>query len=104
MIILHPKEVAAKLRKSLPWVYAHAVELGAVKIGGSWIFTEEGVEDAIQRKGDRKVASGCDSPREPIYRQIPNKTRSGRLGSHKTSRDRGVQEAAQRHGLVDIMH
>ena len=47
--LLQPKEIASRLQKSLGWVYAHAGELGASKIGGSYIFTEEGLEDAIQR-------------------------------------------------------
>ena len=34
MKILHPQEVADMLGKSLKWVYIHAVELGAVRIGG----------------------------------------------------------------------
>ena len=43
MKILHPKQVAKTLGKSLRWTYNHAHELGAAKIGGAWLFTEEGL-------------------------------------------------------------
>jgi hypothetical protein len=49
LIILSPSEVSKLLHKSLRWVYHHAPELGASRIGGSWIFTEEGLNDALQR-------------------------------------------------------
>ena len=50
MEILTPKEVSKLLKKSVRWVYANGTDLGGVKIGGSWIFTQENFYDAIQRK------------------------------------------------------
>ena len=60
LIILSPSEVSKLLHKSLRWVYHHAPELGASRIGGSWIFTEEGLNDALQRarrmEGDQVIS------------------------------------------------
>ena len=49
MNILTPVAIAEMLHMSERWVYLHAAELGASRIGGSWIFTEEGLIDALQR-------------------------------------------------------
>jgi len=40
--IMTPEEVARFLRKSPSWVYKHARELGARKLGGFSIFPQQG--------------------------------------------------------------
>lgn len=66
------EEIAAKVKRSLKWTYAHARALGAVRIGGSWLFTEEGLEAALLRKMD---AHGNETPpRRPVF---PEKTKAG---------------------------
>ncbi|MFC1885237.1 hypothetical protein ACFL2O_10755, partial [Thermodesulfobacteriota bacterium] len=46
--VISSQVVAKRLQKSRQWVYNNAASLGAVKIGGSWIFTERGLKDALQ--------------------------------------------------------
>lgn len=47
MILLTPQDVSKLLNRSSRWVYDHARELGAARIGKVWIFTREGLENAI---------------------------------------------------------
>jgi hypothetical protein len=53
--ILSAKKVSSILNKSLKFVYTHAAELGGAKIGGSYIFTQEGLYDALQRKNHQQM-------------------------------------------------
>jgi hypothetical protein len=104
MIILHPKEVAAKLKKSLPWVYAHAPELGAVKIGGSWIFTQEGVEDAILRFQAEAMESCGKAQGQTLYPQVQKKARGFGVGSqYESQAEKSTKRLARKHGLDDLL-
>jgi hypothetical protein len=76
--VIPPSEVASLLHKKLKRVYAHAAELGAAPIGGSWIFTQEALENALQRS--REMAGGCQAPGEKRF----IKTRTSNI-FHETS-------------------
>jgi len=83
--ILTPHQISTLLNKSIKWVYSNASSLGAVRIGGSWIFTEEGLNDAI------KGAGYLDRPghgARPIMHKtrLSNQDRGQRLGSIKAAR------------------
>jgi len=103
MNILNVKDISKKLNKSLRWCYEHAQELGAARIGGSWIFTEEGLQDALQRGQElarSSSLSGKAAPNIKVY-----ETRSHRMGIRKTEGiERERKEAAARHGLDDLLH
>ena len=58
--VISPKDIAARLHKSLHWVYDHGFELGGIRIGGSWIFTEEALKVAIQSR-QRLQSESCRS-------------------------------------------
>jgi hypothetical protein len=49
MTCLTPATISEMLNMSIRWVYLHASELGASRIGKTWIFTQEGLEDALQK-------------------------------------------------------
>jgi hypothetical protein len=55
MKVIFPKDVAQQLHKSLQWVYRNAKVLGAARIEGSWIFTEESLEAAIALKREQPI-------------------------------------------------
>jgi hypothetical protein len=102
MNFLKAQDIAKKLDKSIKWVYAHAYELGGCKIGGSYIFTKEGFENAIQTK--QKVASGGNSQKPEIPSIVKHKKGRSCLGKRET---KGIEaerrEAAKRHGLDDLL-
>lgn len=103
--MLSAKEIANKLNKSVGWVYAHAAELGAVRIGGSWIFTERRLNHAILGCEEETVACSSDVGRETTSSHFPYKARGpvmGREEARRVARER--EEAARRHGLIDILH
>lgn len=87
-ICLTPKEIADLLGKSTSWVYDNASKLGGVKIGGSWIFTEEGLKAVLQAKLKPKEPPKVP-PKIPRYKK--------RLKS-----DYGTDPAA--HGIASYLH
>lgn len=99
--VVPPRTVASKLGKSLKWVYEHGAELGGRRIGGSWFFTEEGLEYAILGQIEKDVARTSQVARANAPRRLPHKERSRGLGSRKkksASQGRGEYDA-DRHGL-----
>jgi hypothetical protein len=95
--ILSVDEVAKELEMSRSWVYRHAGELGASKIGGSWIFTKEGLRHALQRS--RSLEGSSVYPGKKGLQRIQNQKRSQRLGS----RDKKDElDTLNRHGLADV--
>ncbi|MBW2307529.1 MAG: helix-turn-helix domain-containing protein [Deltaproteobacteria bacterium] len=103
MIVLTPQEIARRLKKSVRWVYTHARELGAAKIGGSWIFTQEGLDDAIQR--GQEMAWDAHASRQKASSLISNQKGCCRLGKREAKRIAVWREkAAQRHGLDDLLY
>jgi hypothetical protein len=105
MTVLEIKEVAQKLKKSPRWVYAHAYELGAAKIGGSLIFTQEGVENAILRSQQEGMERRSQNPRQAGGNEtISHKAGSVGLGRRNVKRDDGILASARRHGLIDLQH
>lgn len=99
---MNAREVASRLRRSEKWVYDHAGELGAAKIGGTLFFTERGLEDAIQR--GQEVARGRHIRREKVPGVAVDKACGWRVGKPETQRtEEGRQDAAKRHGLDDLL-
>jgi hypothetical protein len=102
MDILTAKEISIRLKKSLKFVYANAHVLGGVKIGGSWIFTQEGFENALQR--GISMASQSYIQRTTAHKPSQNKKGRNRLGKRKAS---GVEEEretlASRAGFTDFL-
>jgi hypothetical protein len=98
MPFLNPKDIALRFKKSPRWVYQYAHELGGFRIGGSWFFTKEGVDYAIQRR--KKMESDSDLQRDKISGITVDKKRGHRLGSQKTQGiDKEQKAAAKRHNL-----
>lgn len=102
MIFLTPAEVAAKLKKSLRWVYNHAADLGAARIGKSLIFTEEGLIDAIQR-GQEVEGVHHSQKRQKDHQAVHNQERGQRVG---IKHEEGLTEAesAIRARFLDSLH
>ena len=94
--VIKPGEVAKRLNKSLQWVYRNAGALGAVRIGRSWIFTEEGLCHAIQ--GKRDVEGESHQGRPALHVLEGNKRGSAGLGKRKEERIKG--ELKDRHGVA----
>jgi hypothetical protein len=92
--VMSPQEVANSLRKSLRWVYKNAYFLGASKIGGSWIFTREGLHDAIQR-GQRLESDTALWGPETTDKVVPIKKGSNRI------RKRGQTPGKERRALAE---
>jgi hypothetical protein len=102
MEFISPRDISAQINKSIRWVYSNAYDLGGTKIGGSWIFTKEGFENAIQTK--QKVARGGNSQRPEIPSIVQHKKGRSCLGKRET---KGIEaerrKAAKRHGLDDLL-
>jgi hypothetical protein len=102
MNILTAKEISVLLKKSLKFVYVNAVELGGVKIGGSWIFTQEGFKNALQR--GRQMAGKGNFQGRAVHKSTQNKKSRNSLGNRKA---KGAQEGrkalAERAGLAHLL-
>lgn len=96
--ILIPKEIAGILHKSERWVYANAADLGASRIAGSWIFTERGLKDALQREARNMARQGVSSG-QTVYKTMQNQKRSQILGGAKEKRVKD-NEGSDPHGLL----
>lgn len=97
LIILSVAEVSAIMKKSQKWVYNHAGELGASRVGGSWIFTQEGLIDALERG---KRVEGClpgSGNRQANSADVRHKKRSRKMGAGHGHRE--VDPDPGRHGL-----
>lgn len=105
MTILQPQEIAARLHKSVRWVYDNGGALGGVKIAGSWFFTQEGLENAVMGQAAGNLDGTGKVQRAKTSSQLPNKKRSQRLGGPKEKRIiRGPKEDDHnRHGLGDLI-
>lgn len=88
--VISSEEVAKLLGKSRSWVYGHAAELGASRIGSSWIFTKEGLTEALQKA--RREDSPKQNYKNPKLKPLP--TRSTSKGKET------VKESLIRHGLI----
>ena len=87
--VMSPEEVATLLRKSRSWVYGHAAELGASKIGSTWIFTQEGLSEALR-----------NSRKENTAKTHSKHTQEKLLIMKRSSRElETVNEGLKRHGL-----
>ncbi len=104
--LVTPGALARLLGKSQRWVYDHAEELGAVKVGKSWIFTKEGVANAFQAKGQPEMAGPGKVSGPQVSSGLPNEKRSRGLGSRKaqgTNAGSGADANADRHGLRRLL-
>jgi hypothetical protein len=93
------KEIKARIfaKKSLRWIYDHAPELGGVKIGGSWLFTMEGLNSALQ---GRETVEGKGHYQWPKKNSIvPNQKRSVRVGKSKSQGIEAIKEV-DKYGLL----
>jgi hypothetical protein len=103
MTVLNIKDISKKLNKSLRWCYEHAQELGAARIGGSWIFTEEGLHNAIQT--GQELARSSSISGKAVSGIKAYETRSSGMGKRQAQgAEREREEAAARHGLDDLLH
>ena len=93
--VISPKDIAESIHKPLHWVYHHGFELGGIKIGGSWIFTEEAFKDAIQSRQRLQVESYKSGP---AVREVKTYQKRGH-GVRK--RKRIKTDEYDPHGLLD---
>jgi hypothetical protein len=103
--ILQPQAIADRLNKSKRWVYDNASALGGVKIGGSWIFTQEGLDHAIMGQAERNLESAGKVQRAEISGQLRNQKRSNRMGGQqaKGTIRRSKEDDHNRHGLGNLL-
>ena len=99
---LKVKDIATMLDMSERWVYDHWRELGGVKIGGTLFFSIEGVNNALQRKGQMESHTQIQRNKRPDKMVRDQKRSSGMGTARKGSIERERIATAQRHGLIDI--
>ncbi|MCA1962234.1 MAG: hypothetical protein LDL33_15760 [Desulfomonile sp.] len=105
MTIIKPAEVAKRLDRSVRWVYAHAAELGGVRIGKAVFFTTEGLENAFQKQIAEGLARPSQVGRQGLPGRFRNTGRGRRMGGKKTP-GTGAGDACpepDRHGLARIL-
>lgn len=102
MGVIKPEEIARRLEKSLSWVYANAHHLGGAKIGGSWIFEEEEVENALQRgrQMERSGHGGRTAKNKAVRHQKGRK----RLGGGRKEEVEKLSADIRRHGLECFLY
>jgi len=88
--VISSEEVAKLLGKSRSWVYGHAAELGASRIGSSWIFTKEGLTEALQK------ARREDSPKK----QAKHKKDKLIIMKRSSKALETVTDGLKRHGFI----
>ncbi len=103
LTIAEPAALAKVLGRSKRWVYDHAVELGGVKIGGTWIFTVQGLKNAVQRAWDMESASHKRS--QEVQGGFQHAKRSRRVGGKNKvkARREGADSDPNRHGLARVL-
>lgn len=85
-------EVVRRMGKSRAWVYRHADELGASRIGGALIFTEEGLAHAIQNSR-REVDDASNRQPSAVKKLRETGRRKGRVSNSEN------YEARSRYGF-----
>lgn len=105
MTILTPNQIADTLNKSIRWNYDNGKALGGVRIGGSWFFTKEGLENAIMGQSERNLERTSQISRKKISAGLSNQKGSQGLGATKTKRTArsGKDHDRNRHGLGGIL-
>lgn len=98
--VIEPKEIASMLHRSLSWVYAHAHELGGSYIGGSFIFTLEGLIDAYEA-GKDLAGARKGKPKDVHQGRLHNQERRCRVGKSEAEKV-SIRERARELGLVVI--
>src|SRR5271157_1740184 len=98
---LKPIEIAQKLGKSISWVYRHAGELGAARIGGSSIFTEEALNNAIQT--GQQVARNRNGEWPEGIKTSRDQSSSRTMGNRKRKRTQVFDTDPGRHGLAHLL-
>ena len=100
--VISPVEVSNLLRKSIKWVYANAHQLGAAKIGGSIIFTREGLEYALAC-GKQVDRPGNGGRPQALKARISNKDSGKRVGGRNTQgpAESAIISEARNLGIID---
>jgi len=104
--ILSPREVAKIMGKSISWVYDHADELGAVRIGGSLIFTEsrlKGVFDNAVSGEKWEVAGRYQDRQKTISTELRHQKRGKKVGSRGKSQAEIYGTDPRSHGIANLM-
>lgn len=88
---LSASTLAARLGMGINQVYAHAQELGGVRIGNRWAFFESNVLAALrrdnadqqneQKDGQIRVVREGDVPREGVHKKSSHEARCGQVGA-----------------------
>jgi hypothetical protein len=100
--IMKPEDVAVFFGKTTRWVYKNAAQLNGAKIGGSWIFTKEGISDAIQR--GQEMARESNFQGAKVHVITPDKKRRRGLGGkEKKGAERSRKSLAERAGLAEFL-
>ena len=99
MTAISALDISTRLHKSLKWVYTHAGDLGASRIGRSVIFTEEGLENALQRVKEEMASESADRRPETHCAPIHQAGGPG-LGKRKAQGAGGATEGADPYGLL----
>jgi len=97
--LLRAKDIQNIFGMSKEWVYNNVRELGGFRIGRSWFFTQEGVQDAIQR--GQEMAGCGNSQRQKNNTLVRYKKSSGSMGDRRTGGT--VEREKARHGLINFV-
>ena len=95
------KEVAEVMKVSTGWVRCHADKLGGSRIGSKLIFTQEGINHAVQR--GQEVESMRSSQRKAVDITKKYKTRSKRVGNKEKGGVENSREAEIRDELLESL-
>jgi len=106
MKALKIKAVAELLDTSEGWVYNHAQELGGVKIGGKWLFTERGLENALQvqdKRGNQAQRNGTGQEGTIHTLRLSKTGRGNRMGSRDKETLEERREGVKRYNLDRLL-
>lgn len=101
MEIITAEEVSKRMNKSRRWVYKHADELGAARIGKNLIFSQEALADALQ--GKRQMAGVCCPTGQATHSPDVNQKRSRKVGGGKAEGVCSGTEAIIRDRLIESL-
>jgi hypothetical protein len=98
MQIIPAKQVARIMGKNLNWIYANARQLGGLKIGGSWIFTQANLEHALNPQTPT-AASETLQNRKPAPRRGRPRARRPAPGNSPANVEPELEGLARELGL-----
>lgn len=103
--VIPPRNVAEMLGVSVSWVYDHAEELGAVRIGGRKFFTESALKGVFERavqNEKREVSRGNYDRRKADNKVLRYPGRGKKMGSRGKSQVELFGTDPGRHGIANI--